>query len=508
MARGSLALGAASHAARVLANVACVLVLTPLLISALGVDGFGAWALCMTILSVLQLLELGATGAATQIAAQERDAPRGREPAATRLLRGRLLRRALLVAPLAWLLAEPLARACGGEVAGLTRALRWVALANVALLPLCLDPGLLQGRGRHPLFNAVSVLGRVIQAGLTLGALQLAPTLEAAVAATLAGALATSLGLWLAARITAPPLPADTPEPDLSELEGAARAFGLINVAVLLSGQSGVLLAGLLLGPAAAGLYRLADRVAHHLAVFLKQVSAVVGPEVAARCAEGAQGQLSSLRPLFVAGCRWTLLLGIPPWLALTCWGDWLLGAWVGPAGRAAGPLAAGLWGTLVLALVQAQAVQLLAYAGEHARVARVFFVTALFDVTLSAFFAAQLGVWGLVLGTLCTVTLTDLFLFVPAGCRRAGLTPCELLRETLGPSWKALSVWAAGLGLARVLVPEPATLSGLVLIGAVTLLAVVVSLATGLTLEERTLAKSLLLRLPGVARGLRLSPA
>jgi O-antigen/teichoic acid export membrane protein len=340
----------------------------------------------------------------------------------------------------------------------------------------------------------------VLQLLLTYAALQLDPGLVAATAATLLSMAVTAIAHALAAWWLAP-TPTSTTTPDLGEIAGQARAFGVINLAVLLSTQSGVLLAGLLLGPAAAGLYRLADRVVHHLAVFLKQLSAVIGPEVAARAAAGETHQL---RGLFVAGCRWTLLLGLPPFLVLVAWGDWLLASWVGPAGGAAGALAAALWGAMLLTLVQAQAVTLLVYGGEHARVARAFLLTATLDVAASVVLANWLGVWGLVLGTLCTVSLVDLFWFVPVGCRRAGLTPRRLLQAALAGSGPSLLALAGGLAAARAVWPEPTPGVGLALLASLGLAFGALWLATGLTAGERTQLGALGARL---ASRLRLSP-
>ncbi len=487
----------ASHGVRVVCNVACVLILTPLLVDRLGLAGFGCWALAMTGLAWLLAAELGAVSAVTKLAAEGRGrSDPGLERAAIRVLGRRLLLTAALVGPAAWLAAPWAARVIPElPIEATTASFRWVAAAAAILLPLSLGPGLLQGRAQHLLCNLVSVGGRLAQLGLTIAAVLWRPEVEAVVVATLAGLALTALGHAIAAYAARPRgrTSSATPGATAVSIREQGRAFGWINVAVLLGGQTDVILAGVFAGPAGAGLYRIAERTTQHLAAFVKQLSGVLGPEVARAHAAGSPQELKTL---FLLGCRWTLLIGVPPLALLTTWGDWLLGTWLGPEGRAAGPLAALVWATLLVSLVQAQAVQQLALTGQHRRVARVFVAAAVANVTASCLLGSVWGIWGIAAGTLISVTLLDRAWFLPVGCRSAGVSLRELSRWTLSRNASLgalLGLVLAGLRWAH---PEPDLLPGLGGLGAILVLAGCCWLAWAARADERALVLRPLRRL------------
>jgi O-antigen/teichoic acid export membrane protein len=493
-----VALHAASHALRVLVNLICVAVATPLLLRSLGLSGFGGWALAMTGLAYLLFFELGATTALTKLAAEARaeDCP-AKERAALKLLGTRVLLTSCVVSPLAWAGAPLLAAAFPDLARGeLTAVLRSVAAAALVLLPLSLGPALLLGRAQHLLTNSVSIVGRLVQLLLLAAALSYSPTLLSAVLATLGGQVLTSVALALAALATRAPCDPNQEFAPQAEIRDQVRSFGWINLAVLLGSQTDVLLAGLFAGPAGAGLYRIAERTTAHLGAFLKQLGGVVAPEIARA---HAAGDGDELRELFLCGCRWTLILGFPPLAVLLTWGDWGLALWLGDIARPAAPLAALVWGGLLVSLVQSHAVNVLAFTGEHRAVARVFVGVSLANFSLSALLAIPFGVWGIAVGTFFTVTLSDLAWFIPRGARRVGVGWAEFTNWTVSRNAIVGVLLTLTLSLLRLQFPNPGLLGG----GALIFGALAVAGITWLWIAARPSERHVIAKLTKRALGL-----
>jgi O-antigen/teichoic acid export membrane protein len=497
MAAARIARNSATHAARVLVTTATVVVITPIAIATLGIDGFGLWAIAMAAHAWLLFLDLGAGTTAMTAVAEARATG---DAATERAVIARLSRVVTLTALIAGgalaLFAEPIASVFSADPA-LADMLRVVGLAAPVLAPLTLANQVLLGRGRHGTANAIAVAGRTLQFGAAIAVLAATADPFVFVVVSLAGPLLTGAGH---AVVMLRGLPSRSPgQPRPAPPTRRQGSFFGINIAVAINTQADTLVVGAVAGPAAAGLYRVAERVTGHLGLFLKQIAHTLVPEIAGAAKTGDR---RALRHLLIAGSRWTLLLGMPPLVVLATFGDALLGAWIGPVGAAAGPLATMIWAALLISLVQAQAVNILALTGSHRRVAAIFLATALANLGTSIALGSAFGLWGVVAATLITVSAVDLLWLIPAGARRLDLSIGQTLRRiAVRPLAVALPTALAGFAI-RVAMPNPAlpALVGIVL--ALVSLTFVLTLAVGLDARERSLVRGLVARI--VPRRLR----
>jgi O-antigen/teichoic acid export membrane protein len=79
--------------------------------------------------------------------------------------------------------------------------------------------------------------------------------------------------------------------------------------------------------------------------------------------------------------------------------------------------------------------------AGMHRRLAVLVSVMAIVNIALSVVLITPLGLAGVAVGTLIPVTAISLFGYIPAACRRVGISVSRMLYES---AWPAL--WPAAL--------------------------------------------------------------
>ncbi len=249
----------------IVAGYSVQIVCTPYVVARLGLHDFGVWAVTGAIVQYGALLDLGAARATVRYVAlfHTKGDVKGQGSVLTMCF-GMLLAIWAILSGAAILAAEPMTRVLGLDDPSLTRCL---FLSSISILILGILGWVLTaasiGIGRVvPTTVGLAILS-VLQASGGVAALALDPTLRAFAYGSVAGSVlgcAVVLVIKLAGERRIPfamPTPAF-----IREYFGYALTSQVAAAADTLVLQSGKIIAGLMIGPSAAGVYELANRLA------------------------------------------------------------------------------------------------------------------------------------------------------------------------------------------------------------------------------------------------------
>ncbi|WGI32616.1 oligosaccharide flippase family protein [Mycolicibacterium aubagnense] len=261
----SLKLGSAVQMLPIVAGYSVQLVCTPYIVARLGLHDFGIWAITGAIVQYGALLDLGASRATVRyVALFHTQGDAKSEGGALTLCITMLLALWAFLSGVAVLAAHPTSRLLGLSDPALTRSL---LLSSVAILFLGLLGWVLTaasiGIGRVvPTTVGLAILS-VLQASGGVAGLALNPSLTTFAYGSVAGSalgFAVVLIIKLAGERR---IPFAMPTLALTrEFFGYAVTSQIAAAADTLVLQSGKLIAGLMIGPSAAGVYELANRLA------------------------------------------------------------------------------------------------------------------------------------------------------------------------------------------------------------------------------------------------------
>lgn len=187
--------------------------------------------------------------------------------------------------------------------------------------------------------------------------------------------------------------------PWVGSLVRTAAPFGLQSVLNVVVRRSDVLLVGLLAGPAAAGIYFAAARIAELLSLPGAAVSTVVGPRYARRWQVGDRPGLQRLVTLSAHASFWPTLAGA---LVMFAIGEWVLGQFGEDFRAGTDILALLLVSRLVLATAGRLQV-LLNMAGAERSVLVLLVATAVLNLVLLLVLISWLGPLGAALAHVLT---------------------------------------------------------------------------------------------------------
>lgn len=395
--RGTI-LGLVAACARHISGVVAGLFTIPLVASALGAEGLGAWAVLSTTGYLMALSDLGLSVSVQRAAARPDDA-------ATR----RVLRLSLLVvsivcpllcvgayALLLWLPASQ----SGALQTDVARAALPMLLAG--LVGALANPvrGFLLMRNVFPVLAQARALSAVAQVALTAVGLRLSPSLLAPTLAVLVASIFETGVLVRAARrldphISLRPAWPDNPDEVRDAFRQGAAALA-INFGVAAAVRADVLILTTYLPLSAVGAYQVAARAVDQIAVFARQVCTWLLHRLS------TPEERSSAVRLGTAAMGGLVASGI---LALGLDGTALLEAWAGPiAGEQLTALALAVLGSAaVIHAGQEVAAASLTVGNESAwHAARPILLGHLFNVTISLLGAKYYGAWAVAGGTLC----------------------------------------------------------------------------------------------------------
>lgn len=456
------------------ASIVGGLLVTPILLDAIGKESFGIWAFIGAVTIYLSVLDLGVGPSVVRFAA----AARGRQaPEDTNTIAslGLALYGAigLVTLPvglaLAWIVPA-LVAAPPDSIWPARISTFLVVLSIAARFPLGLFNNLLIGRQRFDLQNLANFVSTVLYTALVailvpnggglilLGALTLGTTL-----------LRLALPLaWLRRELPELRLSRSyLSRTRLRELIVFSWSNFLVHVANKVVFATDVVVVGIVLGAGAAALYAVPAKL-FTLAFGLGSVgTSLLYPALAQH--EGAREE-ERQRRLLLAGLRGGMAAAAFLALPLLLIPDQLIEGWVGGGYGASSPVLAILAVVLLVHQPLFLVTQFLIARARQRQIARALVLAGLANVVLSVTLATTVGLWGVALGTLLTDVAVLLYAVPALVAPAAGLPVAAFVRSALRPVVPAV---AAGLlllvGVART--ADPRTLVELLPLGVAWLL-------------------------------------
>ncbi len=419
-------------------TLASGLVVTPIIVAALGTEQFGIWAVIGSILGFIGLLDLGLGPSLVRFAAEQRGRDARVETSAlasTALVIYSAL--AVVTMLLAFVLAWVLPRVV--EISD-----EHVSVAQVALVltiatfvirfPLGLFSFLLAGQQRYDVLNGANLVGAALYFALAAGILYVfgGGLVTLAVITLVVTAVRLALPLYWLKR--------ELPELYLSrrlvtrvqarELLGFSLRNLLIQVASKVVFSTDVIVVGIILGGVAAGLYGIPAKLfalAYGVGIASTTLLFPLLSEL-----EGADERERQERYL-LAGVRLGLAVVVAVGLPLLFLPDRFLEAWLPSEFDVS--TSAPILAILMLSILFAQPGHLLAQflvaRGRHGRLAVARLAIVLANLALSIALALWVGLWGVALATLITETVSTAFV-IPFLLRRES----TLSLRSLAAAW------------------------------------------------------------------------
>jgi len=429
---------ALSGYARDVVEAVVFLLVTPLLISVLGLEQYGIWSLLWAVLGVLNLLALGLGPSVVKFVADARG-------------RGDVGRHGRVVATLFWMYvgvgivllacAIPLGLRLGSwfdlpadlhpVVAG---ALIVLALRAVLILALDTFRGVLIG---HGLLRVVHALWIPSHLGYLLAAFLVLPRwgdLRVVAALSLAAAVLPMLAMAARARR----LPGVSVAPRfvdrgiMRELGGFSACFLIVQVSLVLATRCDAFVIGGALGLEAVGLYALAMRLSEKAGQFCGHIQKALTP-VAAEY-HGA-GRAEELQRLWLDGARFATAFATPLLVGAILLAEPLLVAWAGPSFAAAAPALQWLLAATLVGVAHCSTHNVLGMGGQHRYLAGALLVAQIANVALSLLFVRTWGISGVAAATLAGTAPVQVFWIQRHAARQLGIGRVTFYRRALGPS-------------------------------------------------------------------------
>ena len=268
----------------------------------------------------------------------------------------------------------------------------------------------------------------------------------------------------------------------LKPLAGLSLWFAVIDIALVLLVRIDVVVVGLAVGVAAAGVYAVGQKLVlavHQLTLPATRMFFPHSSELEAR------RDVVGLQESLISGTRITLAVAAPICLTMSLLAQPILQAWVGHGFEGAGPVVIFLAAALVITIIPRTGLLMLQGIGRARGPALVITGEAILNVGLSVLLAKQIGLKGVALGTLIAAAVANLGVLLPYVSRAfdlgVGTFIVSLGRAHLLPAIGATSV---ALVLRQFNPDQIPTAIGACLL---TIATYVVLLArTGLTTRER----------------------
>lgn len=421
------------------------LVTTPLIVTELGVAGFGAYAMALSALAVLMLCDGGLTDAVVRHLVVSRQA--GAAPFAATF--GRVVPLYLLAAG-AVLLAGTLCIA-GAALAGASgRTAAFGALAAFgAAAALSGNPfrAAMLASERFVAARLVDIAGALATAMLTVTAALAGGGPVGVFAAMVAGLVLVALSrvLYVRRRLAlAPPLAA-MPRDERRELRAYATPILLGHIVEALYFRIDALIVGLLLGPQSVAVYAVALLFQKHAMRLSIAITRVKVPETIALVEAGASPQRLAVHLARVARVQ-AMFLGAAV-IALAAFGDTFLALWLGPAFVAAHPLMLIVLAPYALEQVGSLRNVVLQVRRLYGVRTRQALAIALANAAATAALLPVAGLWGAALTTAAGL-LAGLVLANRLLARRGGVDVAALYRDVARRTLLPLGLLAVAAGV------------------------------------------------------------
>jgi O-antigen/teichoic acid export membrane protein len=465
------------------------LVVTPILLDAIGTEAFGIWAFIGGITIYLAVLDFGLGPSVVRFTAEGHG--RGDPDEINRVASVALVLYAAIGAVtlaagavLAWFV--PLLIETPDDLVSEARLATFLVAISLAVkFPLGLFYNLLGGRHRFDLQNLGNFVATVLYAVLVA---LLIPRGGGLVLLGLLTILVTVLRLGLPLVWLRSELPelhvrrAYVTRERMRELVSVSWSNFLVHLASKVVFSTDVVVVGIVLGAHEAAIYAIASRLFQLAFGLASVVTSLLYPAFAEY--EGS-GEKERQRRLLLAGLRGGSAAALVLALPLLIIPENLVTAWVGDAYAASAPVLALLAVVILVHQPVWMLTQYLIALGRQREIARLLIVAAVGNLVLSIALAFTVGTWGVALASLLA-DVAALAVAIPLSVApAAGVRVGELVRALLRPALPAFGVAVVVFGFARTV--DADTLLQLLPIGIAWL--VLASAAVwrfGLTPEER----------------------
>lgn len=443
-----------------------MLLLTPFVISRIGEDDYGLWALVLCCVGYLELLEFGLGTALIKFTGQlkQGDAGEHRNRLASTFFVVYLAIAAvcLVVGVGLFFVFDELFSIPAGQQSKASWLLLLLTARLCLNLPLGLFFSMLFGNQHISVVNGV-------KAACTAGyALSVWWTLQAgygvvAQAMLNSGWLVLEHLLYVAAcRVYFPGMRIRIQAFDARLFRRVASFSGfalLVNVGSIITLRTDLIVVSLHLPLAAVAIYALAMKVAEQVMLLAKQMINVFTPLFAELHGAGARKEI---RHVFLWYSKIALAVTVGAVVPLSIYSTCAVTLWVGDAYRQAGPILTVLAITVLVRIMQAAATNVLAMTGHHRSIALVVMMNAIANVGLSLALAPVWGLFGVAMATL-TSTLAAGVLLIGKTCFENNVSFRQYLASTTAPLLVPAATYALICAAWANLSP-PATLPELIL--------------------------------------------
>jgi O-antigen/teichoic acid export membrane protein len=421
-------------------SIAIGIFLMPFTMRHLGTAEYGLWMLAASMTAYVQLLDLGyGNGLVRQVT--QADARRNEDEMNVILstfvvVYGGIGLLALFgVAALALFLVPRFPNLTPAQVLTAQWVLAILGVRAAVAFPMSVFGAVNTARQRFALTSSIAIVVTVLQAVATYLVLSAGHGLVTLVMATTSIGLASYVAYAIAAWRTFPGMRLSVwrfSRRQVREVTAFSAYVFLITIAIQLGYNMDNVVIGALAGTSAVAVYAVAFRLADYQRQLCNQFNGLLFPVVVRF---DAGDQQTALRATLIDGTRIALGLIVGVTVCLVAFAAPLVRVWMGPgfdgslaplyALAAAGVVlvGAGPLGNILLA------------RGRQRLVAFSCLAEAVVNLGLTILLVRRFGIVGAALGTLVAVTMSNVFVQMPAACRLLGVPIPAFLRQVALPA-------------------------------------------------------------------------
>jgi O-antigen/teichoic acid export membrane protein len=425
-------------------NIAIGIFLMPFTMHHLGASQYGLWMLAASMTAYLQLLDLGyGNGLVRQLTHADARGDKDAMNAALStflvvygVIAGIAMTAILLLATF----ALPRFPSLSPEDVRVARAILMILGIRVAIaFPMSVFGAVTTARQRFTLTGSIAIVVALVQGAATYLVLRAGYGLITLVATTTGLAVASYIAYVMAAYAAFPGMRLSISRFKLQEVRGVT-SFSMYVFLISLAIQFGYNIDNLIIaafaGTSAVAIYAVAFRLADYQRQLCNQFNGLLFPVVVRF---SATEETTALRAILVDGTRIALGLIVGVTICLVTFADRLVALWMGPGFAGSLPSLYLLAGAGVVLVAAGPLGNLLLARGREPVVAFSCLGEAIMNATLSIWLVRKYGIVGAAAGTLISVTISNVFIQMPAACRLLSIPVAVFLRDVLTPSSIAL---------------------------------------------------------------------
>lgn len=444
--------------AKIVVQIAIILVMTPFIIDTLGVEAFGLWSLVWAVVSLISLINLGfgaAVGKFIADARGRRDPESYRSSLAT-LFWTHMTEMVVVIAVVLILLPLTdhfLDAADPGEA---RRLFLILGVATAIQLPLSVFGGIFAGHQAWRVSNSYEVLGSLLYAAATLLLLARFPSVEALALFNLIGISLGYVFMGLHAYRTLPGVrlslrPKYASLKRLREIWSVSAYFAIIGVASIISMRLDTIIIKGWLDLRAVAIYAVAARIAGYVAGFGIQVASTLSPVVAEL--HGGEDE-AQLRRIWFQGTKFAFAIAAPGVLALGMLAEPLIRSWLGEEMLPATLVLQILLLNTAIIILHSNTENFLSMRGEQKRLAAIVIGGQALNVSLSIALVNALGILGVCFATVTTALVVHAGFVMHRVAKQQNVRRRHFYRKTVLPAVMPLAGSAAALYAFETLFP------------------------------------------------------